>query len=333
MPASQDLGSATAKSKTRKRRVHSIRNELVRKAREAALTSVQIFNNPLIKFKSESFIILMIIAWTYLLHAYYRSTGVDYRYRQKGSMRFARTKHGAIRHWELEECLRHPSCPIDAATKENLILLIGLRHEIEHQMSMSLDAFLSPRFQACALNFSHYAKVLFGDDKSIDEYLSFAIQLRHLSREQVEGIEIEPTIDPELRTFIAKFDESLAEETRNSERYSVNIHFERRVKGKSQQSDSKIEFVAPSDSNSSSDKWTIQEREKQKFGAKTVVHLVRAEGFSRFSMHHHTQLWKSLDARSTDSGYGCYVEKQWFWYEKWIECVRAYCSANRGRFE
>ncbi len=40
------------------------------KAREAALCAIKIFNDPLIKFKSESFIVLMIIAWTYLLHAY-----------------------------------------------------------------------------------------------------------------------------------------------------------------------------------------------------------------------------------------------------------------------
>ena len=40
------------------------------------------------KFKSESFIVLMVIAWTYLLHAYYRSKRVEYRYyRQKAKKR------------------------------------------------------------------------------------------------------------------------------------------------------------------------------------------------------------------------------------------------------
>jgi len=38
----------------------------------------------------------------------------------------------------------------DAAN--NLRFLIGLRHEIEHQMTMSLDNFLSARYQACALD-------------------------------------------------------------------------------------------------------------------------------------------------------------------------------------
>jgi hypothetical protein len=36
------------------------------------LTAVQIYNNPQIDFKSELFIVTTMIAWTYLLHAYYR---------------------------------------------------------------------------------------------------------------------------------------------------------------------------------------------------------------------------------------------------------------------
>ena len=63
----------------RKRRVFSKKNELVEKSREAALTAVGVFNNPLVTFKSETFIVLMNIAWTYLLHAYYRDQNIEYR--------------------------------------------------------------------------------------------------------------------------------------------------------------------------------------------------------------------------------------------------------------
>jgi hypothetical protein len=44
------------------------------------LSAVQIFNNPNILFKSESFIVLSIISWTYLMHAYYRGNKTDYSY-------------------------------------------------------------------------------------------------------------------------------------------------------------------------------------------------------------------------------------------------------------
>ena len=47
------------------------KQELVIKSREAMLAAVQIYNNPQIAFKAESFISLAVISWTYLLHAYY----------------------------------------------------------------------------------------------------------------------------------------------------------------------------------------------------------------------------------------------------------------------
>src|SRR5690242_14593396 len=57
---------------TRKRRFGSLASELVKKAREAMLSAVQIYNNPHVEFKSELFIVTTVIAWTYLLHSYYR---------------------------------------------------------------------------------------------------------------------------------------------------------------------------------------------------------------------------------------------------------------------
>ena len=61
----------------------SFKNELIEKSKEAMMSAIQIYNNPLVKFKSEIFIVTSIISWTYLLHAYYRSINTDYRYYQK----------------------------------------------------------------------------------------------------------------------------------------------------------------------------------------------------------------------------------------------------------
>ena len=43
----------------RKRRVGSIKTELIKKSRESALAAVQIFNNPNIMFKSEIYVVLI----------------------------------------------------------------------------------------------------------------------------------------------------------------------------------------------------------------------------------------------------------------------------------
>src|SRR3990172_1150279 len=116
------------------RSVYSRRLQLVRSSREAALAAIQTYNNPLITFKTESFIVLMIIAWTYLLHAYYRSQRIEYRYFKMGKARriFQRID-GQYKYWELSQCLSDQACPLDRDTKNNLRFLIGLRNQIEHR--------------------------------------------------------------------------------------------------------------------------------------------------------------------------------------------------------
>jgi Protein of unknown function (DUF3644) len=95
-----------------KRKIHSEKRDLILKAREAMLSAVQIYNNPLTSFKTEAFIVLSIIAWTYLLHAYYRSAKVEYRYFiQKGKRKiFARNPDGSVRYWGLHECTSKDVC-------------------------------------------------------------------------------------------------------------------------------------------------------------------------------------------------------------------------------
>jgi len=81
-------------NKKRERRFFSLSNELIKKSQESALAAIQVFNNPLITFKSESFIVLMNIAWTYLMHSYYRKEGIEYRYYKQNFKRkkFYKTK-------------------------------------------------------------------------------------------------------------------------------------------------------------------------------------------------------------------------------------------------
>jgi hypothetical protein len=50
-------------AKKRARWPKSVATELVKKAREAIVTSVQVFNNPQIEFRSELFIVMNIIAF------------------------------------------------------------------------------------------------------------------------------------------------------------------------------------------------------------------------------------------------------------------------------
>ena len=128
--------------------LHLLDDELLVKAREAMLHAVQGYNTPTTYFKSEVFIVLAVIAWTYLLHWHFGKTGVDYRYWKDGSV--LKTKYGATKHWELDACLASSKCPLADPTRENLRFLIAIRHEIEHQMTRVLTIRSAPSCRPAA---------------------------------------------------------------------------------------------------------------------------------------------------------------------------------------
>lgn len=326
-------------TKLRNRRVGSIKSELIKKSREAALAAVQIFNNPNIVFKSETYVVLMIIAWTYLLHAYYRSNNVEYRYfTQNGKKRnFSKTKHGASKYWELERCLNETNCPIDKDTANNLRFLIGLRHEIEHQMTTRIDDILSAKFQACCLNYNDYIKKLFNSNLGIERHLSFSLQFSTINTEQKEMLEEYPDLPANIQSFIKNFDEKLSEEEFGSQRYAYRVLFVQKTANRKGQADRVIEFV---DSNSplaeavNKECVVIKETEKKKYLPKQIVGMMQSEGFPKFTVHHHTLLWQSLDAKNLGKGYGTLVAgKAWHWYERWVEEVREHCRVNSPRYQ
>lgn len=270
----------------------------------------------------------MIIAWTYLLHAYYRGKSIEYRHFKQGPKRriFDRTKHGAHKYWELERCLNEGQSPIDRDTANNLRFLIRLRHEIEHQMTRSLDGYLSGRYQACAMNYNDYLKKLFGKKAGIDRQLMYSIQFMELSEEQVAGPKPEAAIPERLRAYVAEFDGALTHEEYNSPRYSYRLLFKRKLVNRPGQADRVVEFIDPnSELAKRIDKeyWVKKEVERPKFRAKDVVATVRQAGFPRFRISpEHVQIWKTEGAKNPGKGYGVDVQGTWYWYQSWIDrCI------------
>src|SRR3989344_5741725 len=309
------------------KRIFSEKVDLISKAREAMLSSVQIYNNPLITFKTESFIVLSLIAWTYMLHSYYRSKGVDYRYFQimKKRKKFIRNPDGSIKYWDLSKCLAHQSCPLDKHTINNLTFLIGLRNQVEHKKASGLDSYLSARYQACALNFNFYLKKLHGDKYSLDQSLALSLQFAELDYSQSQTIKDRENLIPRnVISYITAFDTRLSEEEMKNDRFAYRLLFTK-VTAKSQsQADRVIEFIDPKSElakNISKEYWVKVETEKKKYYAKHVIGKVRAAGFTNFGIYQHTLFWKKYDGKNPDKGFGTLVEKTWYWYQKWIDYI------------
>lgn len=321
----------------RKRKLFSVREELLRKSREAALAAVQVFNNPNITFKSEIFIVMMVIAWTYLMHAYYRGQGIEYRhFRQTGGKRkFIRTSKGAYKHWELEHCLDDAACPLPQEVKLNLKFIIGLRHEIEHQMTTRIDDLLSARFQACCLNYNDAIRSLFGNKYGIDQHLAFSLQFSALQDEQIEQLSARKDLPKNIATFIEGFDGTLTDDEFNDIKYSYRVIFVPKLVNKKGQADKVIEFINPESEEAQKLNVTyaaIKETEREKFKPSTIVKMMKDQGYPKFGMTWHTNLWQENDARNPGKGYGVWVEKQWFWYKRWVVVVEQHCRENAGRY-
>lgn len=320
----------------RVRSIFSVKEELLKKSREAALAAVQIFNNPNVTFKSETYVVLMVIAWTYLLHAFYREKKVDYCYFTQGTKRktYDRTTHGAYKHWELDRCLNDKQCPLDPEVKKNLKFLIGLRHEIEHQMTTRIDDLLSARFQACCINYHEAIVALFGDGYGIAKHLAVSLQFASLGREQVDTLQQHKGLPANIKTYISGFDGALTPAEFGSPKYAYRVIFVPKTVNHPSQADQAITFVkADSElAKTVNAQYTvIKETERPKFLPSEIVLLMQKEGFYRFGMQQHTELWKERDAKGAGKKFGVQLAKTWYWYETWIEEVRRYCNSGTFR--
>ena len=301
------------------------------------LTSVQIFNNPNIQFKSESFIVLSNIAWTYLLHAYYRSNKIEYRYFEthRQRKRFDKTKRGAFKYWELERCLNDDQCPIDNIAKSNLKFLIGLRHEIEHQMTTRIDDYLSARFQACCLNYNEYIKKLFEPELGIDKHLSFSLQFSSITEEHATQLKEFSDLPGNISSYINGFDAEISTEEYNDLRYSYRVLYVPKSVNHKGQADKVIEFLpanSPEAEKLNKEYVLIKEKEKPKLLPSKVVALMQEAGYTSFNQHHHTKFWKDMNAKQNGNGFGVQVATTWYWYESWLNEVKKHCQENSQKY-
>lgn len=319
-----------------KRRFGSVARELVRKGREAMLSAVQIYNNPQVEFKSELFIVTIVIAWTYLLHAYYRRKKVEHRQFIEGVKRrkFLKTRFGAIRRWSLEQCLENPLCPLDEVTKKNLFFLIGIRHEIEHQMTSRIDDQLSAKFQATALNFNLTIKKLFGEKYSLDSEQAFSIQFSAIDESAAKNLMVQPDLPQNIRCFVAQFESQMTQEEFDDPRFSYRVAFVRKTTNSKTAADKVVQFVTPgSETATEMNRVFLKETEKNKYKPGTIVKLMKAEGFQKFGIKQHTDLWKSKEAKNPRHQHGVLVEGSWFWYEGWVAIVRQHCQENEAIYK
>ena len=203
---------------------------LLEKARGSALQAVAAYNNPLASFRSGTFIVLMMIAWTSLFLAIFHRQKVKPYYRKKKKesnqeTRFFQRVDGEPRAWELTECIRQYWGESDNAVAQNIRFFIGLRNKIEHREMPQLDIEIFGESQALLFNFEDLLEKEFGSKYAINESLAISLQFSRLrdTKQQQAVRQLTKPLAGNVKDYIEKFRSALTDDILGDMAYSYKV--------------------------------------------------------------------------------------------------------------
>lgn len=184
-----------------------IDNERLVRAREAMLLAVELFNTPRIAFKAGAFSMLANVAWTYLLHEYYKRQGVTIVKSDGFSLLLS------------QMIVRH-DCPLSKSCKQNLGALKEIRDVVEHRTIGMFDQKWLPLFQSTCLNFEKMLTEWFGPRLTLGRDLGFALQFAKLKTTDISSLQ-----GHDLPEHIAALDASLAAKLDDGDAENLEYQF------------------------------------------------------------------------------------------------------------
>lgn len=309
-------------------------DELLIKAREAMIAAVHTYNGAGLTFRAELFIVTAVIAWTYLLHAYFKREGVDYRYKEADGT-IKQTPQGADKYWELGFCLRHVRKPVANAAVKNLEFLLDLRHEIEHRSTDRIDDDVSAKLQACCLNFNDAIKSLFGMQYGLEGRLPLALQFATFGTEQRRLLKRASSLPPNVAAMMDNFHGGLTAEEQADPAFAYRVLFTPKVGARASNSDQAVEFIKAEDADPEKiTRILLKDVDKNRHSPGQIVELMQKGGFPQFGIRDHTELWQSLKAKDPAKGFGKpgVYKGSWEWFDTWVERVRVHCEEHAERY-
>ncbi len=280
-------------------------------AKDACLAAVETYNKPGSYFRTRSFTVLMVIAWTSLFH------GIFYRRKQKpwyvqsGQGKGTRYKkvNGEPKHWDFNECVRRFYGSEHPPERANLEFISRLRDRIEHRHHPELDPALYGECQALLMNFEKTLAGEFGRDHALAEHLDLALQFSTFRPEgQEEAIRrLNSQAAKDLLGFIENYRVGLPPETLDSPSFAVRVFLIPKLANRESSADLSVEFV-PYDKTLPEDRESLRRISALIKNKKIPVvseglmkpsEIVRRVGerITEFSMGTHTRAWKFYQVR------------------------------------
>lgn len=197
---------------------------LVYQSQHAALLAVEIYNKPSVKFKSEGYVTLMMIAWTKALHAFFHKSGISYYYKEEG--KYILNEDGDRKTWDISKCLREYK-EFSEAVLRNLEVHLKIRNRIVHGdvNPLTFDTIFFPECQSVLYNLENFLVANFGDAYAINHTLAYSLQFSsYRTDEQNEAIhKLSSVKEGKLFEFLDLFRGQLSNEVYNSPEYGIRL--------------------------------------------------------------------------------------------------------------
>lgn len=220
----------------------------IEKCRSAAVAAVDAYNRPGPRFRTAQYVVLIIMAWTALLHAIFYRKGRRPWYRRPGGagrgVRYVKVD-GEPKHWDLAECLHQHYGDANPPDRRNLDFLLGLRNKIEHRHLPVLDPSLYGECQAALLNLESLLVAEFGQKYGLAEQLAVSLQFSQavpeekLKATKALASSASKTVANYIETFRGRLDSAVL----NSMKYSYSVFLVPRVANRQSAADVAVQFI------------------------------------------------------------------------------------------
>jgi hypothetical protein len=292
-------------------------DERLVRAREAMILAVQVFNSAGLKFKTEVFTMLANVAWTYLLHEHYDKKGVAIVGADGRSLL-------------LSQMVERHDCPLTPGVRQNLRAMKILRDQVEHLVLGKADLQWLSIFQACCLNFDKALCDLFGEQLTLANDLSLALQFAKMNIEQLATVS-KHQLPQHIAAIDALVKRGMTEEQLNNIEFQFRVIYTLDAATKSK---AHFQFVLPTSAegkeihNVLSKKVAADELYPHKPGA--VVRVVNGLSQKRFTTNTHQKAVKYYKVRpkaksaqpaNTDKEFCIYhpAHRDYTYSDAWVE--------------
>ena len=219
---------------------------LLAKSRESVLAAVRVYNDPDARFRTETFVVLMVIAWNSLLQAMLERSNVDY---------YERDEHGAqivvggrakvLGTWQLV----HLALAGDdyRAVRANLDFFLRLRDQISHRYLPALDVAVTGEAQSMLLNFENVLAAQFGEEAALGDRLAVPLQLSGFRNEgSLRSLrKAQAKLPTDVSDFLASHRTGVDDDVLASSEYCLQIFFVPVIANRERSADAVVRFVPP----------------------------------------------------------------------------------------